>query len=159
MVGAMGALETLSSVGFGFHERMKGEWTQGAISFDFEVRCDDLPSGILDVVGSMEGTVTADGLAEAAPAKGVIAISPLWKRRIRYTFAFEGNDGRRYEFDGQKTLRTLSPLRSWTTLRGRIRDEQTRETVGDAELRFDVWGDFLGLVASFRPLRREWSAA
>ena len=150
-------MATLSDIGFGFHERMQGEWDRGAFRFDFDVRCDDLPAGILDVVGAMEGRVTAEGLAEDAPAKGAIAISPLWKRRIRYSFSFEGSDGRRYEFDGQKTLRTLHPLRSWTTLRGKIRDEQTGDVVGDAEARFDLRADLLGLLASFRPLRREWS--
>jgi hypothetical protein len=153
----MGAFETISSLGFGFRERMSGEWTKGPFSFEFDVRCDDLPAGILDVVGAMEGRVTAEGLATDAPARGVIAISPLWKRRIRYTFGFEGTDGRRYEFDGQKTLRPLSPITSWTTLRGKIRDEATREVVGEAELRFDLASELVAFLTSFRPIRREWS--
>jgi hypothetical protein len=159
-------LERIGEVGFGFDERMSGTYrglrpglTDGEIRIDFCVRCDDLPAGILDVVGGMEGTVTMDGVARDAAATGAIAISPLWKRRIRYTFSFAGDDGLRYEFDGQKTLRPFAPLRSWTTLEGKVREDGSGDVVADAVLRFHLRREIVPFLLSFRPIRREWTAA
>ncbi len=159
-------LGKIGEVGFRFSERMSGTYRgvraglgDGEMRFDFEVRCDDLPAGILDVVGGMQGSVTMDGVANGAPANGAIAISPLWKRRIRYTFSFVGDDGLRYEFDGKKTLRPFSPLRSWTTLEGKVREEKAGDLVAEAVLRFHMKDEFVSLLRSFRPIRREWTPA
>ena len=72
------------------------------------------------------GYVEAEGLAERAELAGFIVIRPLVARTIRYEFHFYGDDGSRYRFAGEKTIRHLHPIRTWTTLPGALYDAEDR---------------------------------
>jgi hypothetical protein len=139
--------------GFHFTERMAGTFEGlrpglpgGAVHFEFEVKCPQ--ASLLDSVGRAVGKVTVEGLAADAPAEGTLELSPFWKRRIRYRFAFVGADGKRYRFEGQKRIRARRLVHSWTTLPSRIYDEGGMP-IADAVLRFDLVHDLL-------PFMRSW---
>lgn len=147
----------LDNLGFGFTEKMGGTYTPkngklpgGKFYFDFEVDSDDVTQAAKQIDAQAVGTVFMEGVAENVPAEGTLHLSPLWERKIRYTFSFAGKDGRRYKFDGWKTINWLRVLSSWTTLPGRIFDEKTGEVVAEALTHFDMKGEFLKLLSSFR---------
>jgi hypothetical protein len=98
---------------------------------------------------ALRGVVHAPPLVDAADLSGVITIRPLGQRLIRYEFFFTAADGKRYEFVGQKDIRWLAALRTWTTLPGEIIDEAGRR-VGTCETRFDLRGDGWTFLRSFR---------
>ncbi len=151
-------MSILENKGFGFSEHMAGSYRRkdssssslpgGKFHFDLEVDCRDL-SRPVDITGDMRGKVTMEGVADDAPAEGTIEISPLWKRRIRYAFSFTGNDGRRYRFDGKKSIRVRGLLGSWTTLPGQVFDD-TGRAIADVVARFDLRRDLGRLVKSVR---------
>ncbi|MEW6775465.1 MAG: hypothetical protein AB1405_04185 [Bdellovibrionota bacterium] len=153
----------LDSLGFGFTEKMGGTFTgkaegipaSGNFHFLFEVDSDDVTDAIRKIVGRAVGRVTMDGVAENIPAEGTLEISPLWKRRIRYTFTFSGKDGKKYKFDGWKSINPLKMVSSWTTLPGKVYDEKGA-VVAEAITYFDKRNDFPDLFRSFRtrPLRQ-----
>jgi hypothetical protein len=146
------------ALAFGFTEHMAGTYTPrtaalpgGAFHFTFEVDCRDI--GAKATTGRAVGTLVMAGLAENLPAEGTLELSPFFKRRIRYTFDFTGNDGARYRFDGHKTIRWLRALSSWTTLPGTVVNLDTGETVADVRTTFDLTRDLGQLVTSFRRAR------
>ena len=75
---------------------------------------------------------------------------PVLGRIIRYEFSFTGDDGKAYRFAGQKDIRWLDPVRTWTELPGEVSDEGGR-VVGRAMTYFDLKRDGLSFVRSFRP--------
>jgi hypothetical protein len=90
----------------------------------------DSPGLIMTLRGgrtAATGWVEAEGLAGRADLEGWFVLRPVVQRFIRYEFTFTGDDGRRYRFEGQKTLRHLHPARTWTTLPGVIYDDQGKE--------------------------------
>ena len=82
------------------------------------------------------GYVEAEGMADRAAFEGVMVVEPMLRRRIHYSFNFEGDDGSRYRYAGHKTIRHLDPVSSWTTLRGSIFDSAGQE-VATSTTRFD----------------------
>jgi len=132
-----------------FVESMVGTWqrrdsTQGPFRFDIEVQTPE-PIGLLrTIVGKVEGTVEAAGLASATRVSGTIEISPMVERRIRYTFEFPGDDGSAYRFDGWKSISWLHALHSWTTLPGTIYDSEGAVVgTADTHFPFQTAGHFL----------------
>jgi hypothetical protein len=69
-----------------------------------------------------------------------------------YTFDFEGDDGARYAFQGQKTLGDGDLLHAITVLPGAIQGSGGEE-IGRALLRFDLRSDLLKLLRSVRLVR------
>jgi hypothetical protein len=143
--------------GFQFSETMAGTMELAArpgaeVPFAFTVtaRAPSLREHLRDGRAELRGTVEAPGLAAAAEATGELTIRLLRGRRIRYELGFTGDDGRRYRFAGQKDLRWLEPLRSWTTLPGEITDEDGR-VVARCRTRFDLASDWLAFASSWRP--------
>jgi hypothetical protein len=142
--------------GFGFNETMSGTWTategrRGGGRFEFAVA---VHSGPMSAFGRtrqaiMTGTVDAAGLATAKALRGTMELRPWIGRLIRYQFEFLGDDGHRYDFAGQKDIRWLAPLRTWTTLPGEIRDPGGL-VVGRAATRFDLRRQSTDFVRSFR---------
>lgn len=142
--------------GFGFAETMSGTWERtdggrGGGRFEFTVTVRSGPLGAFagHRKAAMTGTVTADGLAAARPLEGTLEMRPLLGRLLRYEFGFTGDDGQRYRFAGQKDIRWLDPVRTWTELPGEVTDERGA-VIGTAATRFDLrrrGGDF---VRSFR---------
>jgi hypothetical protein len=88
--------------------------------------------------------VEAEGLAMRARIEGFLIVKPLLSRFIRYQLDFIGDDGARYRYAGQKTIRYTDPVRTWTTLPGAIYDERG-DMIGESMLRFDprTLGSFL----------------
>ena len=81
----------------------------------------------------------------------MITIRPLGQRIIRYELSFVGDDGKTYELVGQKDIRWLAPLRTFTHLPAEILDEEHRR-VGTCQTTFDLKHEWWRFVRSFRPL-------
>ncbi len=147
------------ALGFAFHEVMEGSIERVGERFDrpfrFEVAV-STPKLIARVaMCDADGFVRIDGLAKHAHATGRLELSPLIERRIRYVLDFEGDDGRRYQFDGSKSIARISAtpwslLRSWTTLPGDLKDIESGAIWGHALLRFHLRRDLRALVESVR---------
>lgn len=144
-------------MGFEFAETMSGtvEWDADPGKkhpFRFEIRARapstrrHLATGRADV----QGLVYAPPMADAAEAEGVITIRPLGKRIIRYELQFVGDDGKRYQMVGQKDIRWLRPIETFTTLPAEILDEHHRR-VGTCLTTFDFKNDLWSFLRSFRP--------
>lgn len=136
-----------------FAEAMSGTWRPAggvdrALRFDVSVRMDGLLRPFGTATGRLQGVVNADGLARRAPLTGTIEVSPVERRRIRYTFDFTGDDGHPYRFDGWKSINWLRPLSTWTTLPATILDRRGA-AVGTAITRFPL-RETPGLVRSVR---------
>lgn len=144
-------------MGFQFSEEMSGtiEWDAApgvTHPFKFEVtaHADSTLAHLRDGKAILRGTMTAPPRANAVATEGVITIRPLGQKIIRYELAFVGDDGKAYELVGQKDIRWLSPLRSWTYLPAEILDEDHRR-VAICKTSFDrrhTWS----FLRSFRPI-------
>jgi hypothetical protein len=144
-------------IGFAFDEVMEGSIQKSGERFDrpfrFRVKV-HTPNVVARVaMCEAEGTLRLDGLAKDVPATGRLELSPLFERRIRYVLDFTGEDGKRYRFDGSKSLGSgrhpLAYLESWTTLPGEVTDEQGK-VWGRAVLRFSMRKHLRGLLWSVR---------
>ncbi len=146
--------------GFAFTERMQGTYrgtapdlTGGRFHFEFEVNCPEPRRPFAAITGRAKGRVTMDGVANDAVAEGTLEIAPWTERTVRYEFTFGGKDGRRYRFRGEKRIQWLRPIRSWTTLPGKVHelnaDGSSRE-VAEVLARFDLRRDFGALLKSLR---------
>jgi hypothetical protein len=143
--------------GFIFAETMSGTWTPAddvsiarKLSFTVRVRSGPLAEFRRDQIAEMEGDVDAEGLATGAPLVGTMTLRPFLGRVIRYEFEFDGDDGQRYRFAGQKDIRWLDPLRSWTELPGELTDEDG-QVIGTARTRFHLRRDGWSFLRSWRP--------
>jgi hypothetical protein len=146
-------------MGFQFDETMAGtvHWTAPGLPTapqPFHFKATAHAASTLSHLGDgravLRGVVHAPPLVDAADLSGVITIRPFGQRVIRYEFFFTGEGGKRYEFVGQKDIRWLAAVHSWTTLPGELRDEGGR-TIGTAETRFDLRRDSWKFLRSFRP--------
>ncbi len=118
--------------------------------FHFRVKATapSLRRHLLDGNASLEGVVHAPPLCEAADATGTMLIRPLGARIIRYRLTFQDDTGRRLTFLGQKDLRYLAPLRTFTELDGELRADDG-ELVARAHVCFDLRRDWLTFARSF----------
>jgi hypothetical protein len=144
-------------MGFQFSETMAGEaeWdrepgVRHPFRFEITASADSVRAHVRDGRAAVHGVVYAPPLAHAAPADGLMTIRPLGAGFIRYQLAFTGDDGALYEIFGEKRIEWRHLLHSWTHLPAEIRDAGGRR-VGKAELRFDLKGDGLRFLRSFRP--------
>lgn len=142
--------------GVRFHEVMAGTYCLTAgqtepkhFSFDFQIVSPGINGWVMDFTGEAKGKVYLDGFADGMDGEGSLDLRPFTKSKIRYEFTFKGNDGKTYRFDGTKTIRWLSLIKSWTTLPGKVYDAENKE-VADATAYFDLKKDLLGLLASIR---------
>lgn len=142
--------------GFRFDETMSGTYAftdrpelERPFSFSIEARADSIWRHMRTSETTLRGTLEAPGLAEHAPIEGTLVMAPLTRRIIRYEFDFTGDDGRSYRFAGQKDIRLLSPLASFTTLPASIYDADGHE-VATALTRFDLRGDGYQFFTSWR---------
>ena len=138
-----------------FNETMSGTYEpiddpgkRHPFKFTIDVHAPSFWRHLRDGKAELEGVVEAPHLAESAHLTGQITIRPIGQRIIRYEFEFVGDDGKRYSFAGQKDIEWLDLLRTWTTLPGEIREGD--RVVATCDTRFDVKGDGLSFVRSFR---------
>jgi hypothetical protein len=142
--------------GFSFRETMSGSYwrldaptDERAIAFTIEARAADLRRFARDKTWRITGAVDVEGLASARPLEGTLAFKLLDERRLPYRFAFEGDDGQRYELSGQKEISPLALLDSMTVLPASLYDARGEE-IGRATLRFDARRDLGRWMKSFR---------
>jgi hypothetical protein len=146
-------------IGFSFHEIMEGSIERVGERFDrpfrFEVDV-STPNMVARVaMCSAEGFTSLDGLAKHAATTGRLELSPFVEHRIRYVLDFTGDDGKRYRFDGSKSIPLALSLRrymrSWTTLPGEVTmPDEGNALYGRASLRFHLKRHLRGLVSSAR---------
>jgi len=106
-------------LGFRFNENMVGSYrllrepdAERHFAFHYDVVSPGLWRTLRDGRAEATGYVEAEGLAERAEL---------------YEFHFFGDDGSRYRFAGEKTIRHLHPIRTWTTLPGALYDAEDKE--------------------------------
>src|ERR1700690_4035634 len=134
-------------MGFEFSETMAGTvvWDDAPAvkqPFRFEVTAfaPSMREHLMTGRAMLEGRVFAPPRFDGVPALGVITIRPLVKRIIRYELAFADSAGKRYELVGQKDIRWLAPLATFTYLPAEIVD-QDHKRVGVCETAFDLRHD------------------
>jgi hypothetical protein len=149
-------------MGFQFAETMAGTVVWDAafeaqagmrhpFRFEIEARVDSTRQHLADGKAEVRGTIHAPPIAHGVDVEGVITIRPIGQRIIRYELAFVGSDGKRYELVGQKDIRWLSPLRTFTHLTAEIRNEEHRR-VGACDITFDLKKDWWSFLRSFAAL-------
>lgn len=144
--------------GFRFQETMAGSYRLHAdvvdrpMSFTVRARSARMRSFLRRPEVAIEGELDAEGFADRRPLRGTLGMDPLRTGILPYAFEFTANDGRRYAFEGKKTLSLLHLAESMTVLPGALRDDQGLE-VGRALLRFDLRRDLVRFLLSFRPGR------
>jgi hypothetical protein len=140
---------------FQFSETMSGTWrpaaggTDKAIAFSITARAGSSFQYLRDRKTGLQGRLRMEGFAADVPIEGELLVDPLFGKRIRYTFNFTGDDGRRYRFAGQKDVRFTDLARTMTTLPAEIFDERGG-AVASCQMRFDK-RDLPSFLASFRP--------
>jgi len=144
-------------MGLQFAETMSGtvEWdaepgTRHPFRFDITAHADSIRDHLKTGRAQLRGTLSAPPVTADADAEGTIVIRPLGKRIIRYELAFTGDDGKRYLMVGQKDIRLLSLIRTFTTLPAQILDEHHRQ-VGTCLSYFDLRKDWWTFLRSWRP--------
>jgi hypothetical protein len=145
--------------GVTFRETMSGGYHLSSAPgadrpLQFTVRA-SLPS-VLSLLGTplfdIHGVVDAVGFADHKVLDGTLCIDLFRGRLLVYSFTFDGNDGKRYSFQGKKTLSEGHMLDAMTVLPGGIHDA-TGALVGRALLRFDLRSDLMKFLRSFRLVR------
>ena len=107
---------------------------------------------------TMSGTMTRTGSTQEVPftfsvhveCEGTMTLRPVRGRIVRYELSFRGDDGKSYRFAGQKDIRWLDALRTWTTLPGEITDANGK-LVARCDTRFDYKSDWMQFVTSWKP--------
>ena len=143
--------------GFEFCETMAGSYhllgapdDERPISFTIRVRSRPWLGFLRRPEAEIEGEVDAEGFADHRLLRGTLGLDVLRTRRLRYTFEFEGNDGKPYAFRGEKIIELRKLARTISTLPGRIEGASGAE-VGRAMLRFDFQTQLVPFLRSFRP--------
>jgi hypothetical protein len=129
--------------------RVIGRAAEAPISLSIRARSRQLGAFLRKPEMEIEGEVDAEGFADHRRLRGAIDVRPLLRRRIPYAFAFTGNDGAPYAFQGEKTLEPGALLASFSLLPGEIRDARGA-LVARALLRFDLRSEALRYLLSFR---------
>lgn len=145
-------------MGFQFAETMSGtvEWdaapgVRHPLKFEITAAAESLRDHLQNGLVVVHGVISAPPRAASADVEGLMIIRPLGQRIIRYELQFHGDDGKGYELVGQKDIRWLHPLRTWTQLPAEILDEAHRR-VARCQTSFDLRGDGLRFLRSFRPI-------
>lgn len=147
-------------IGVKFHEVMRGSWhrlDKPADELPIEFNANAEVSGLGNIIGGavakLHGTVTATGLTDSASFDGTLGLGALVReRRLPYAFSFRADDGRMYRFDGAKEVSVFDLARTMTTLPAYLFDDAGTE-VGRAVLHFDLRGDLIKFLRSWRPFR------
>lgn len=144
--------------GFRFQETMTGSYRLHAdaadrpMAFTLRARSATMRSFLRRPEVTVEGELDAEGFADRRPLRGTLGMDPLRTGILPYSIEFTANDGRRYTFEGKKTLSLRHLAESMTVLPGALLDDQGLE-VGRALLRFDLRRDLLRFLLSFKPVR------
>ncbi len=144
-------------MGFEFAETMSGtiEWdaapgVRHPFSFEVTAHAHSMRAHVRDGRAELHGVIHAPPRADAADAQGTITIRVVGQKIIRYELAFTADDGAPLTLTGQKDIRWLAPLKTFTELPAEIRDDAGRR-VARCSTRFDLRHDGWGFLRSFRP--------
>ncbi len=156
------AAEVEPGYGFCFDETMEGtaqregEWFTRPFRFDLHAESASLPTASGTAHCRTTGQVFLSGVADGVPAEGTLEISPIEGRRLGYTLDFTSDDGRRFHFEGHKTITFRHPVRSFTVLPG-VLLVADGTVWGRAQVRFSLrhLGAFLASFDLLRPGRGE----
>ncbi len=142
--------------GFRFAETMRGSYhlladptDERAMEFTIEASVRGLRRFSRDLNAAIRGRVVMEGFADA-PIEGTLGMKVLRERRLPYEFGFVAADGKRYTFRGQKDVTLLDIPGSMTVLPASLYDAEGEE-IARATLRFDLRGDIVSFLRSFRP--------
>jgi hypothetical protein len=140
--------------GFEFRETMAGSFRlrgerERAMSFTVRARSPRWRAFLARPDVELEGEVDAEGFADHRRLRGTLGLDMIRTRTMPYAIHFTANDGAAYSFVGEKTLRVSRLVESFTVLPGAILDAGGA-AVGQAWLRFDLYGDLAGFLRSFR---------
>jgi hypothetical protein len=143
--------------GFEFSETMSGSYRladsqdeERPLSFSVRARSRSWLRFLRDPVMDIEGEVDAEGLADHKHLRGTLGLYLVKDGTLSYAFAFRDNGGRRCAFEGKKRVSLGSLPESMTVLPGRLLREGA--PIAEAHLRFDLRGDLVDFVRSFRPV-------
>jgi hypothetical protein len=144
------------TLGVSFHEWLTGSYwrldapmDERAIDLALEARAPDLGIAVRNRKWDLSGTLDAERLATHRAVEGSLATRVLDERRVLYRFSFAGDDGRRYELNGQKEWSSFMPFDSVTLLAASLYDGAGDE-IGRATLRFDLRSDWARWVKNVR---------
>jgi hypothetical protein len=142
--------------GFRYHEMLRGTFhlldaptDERAIEVTLVVRAPPPRRISRSSTWELGGEIVVEGIAERAPLQGTLGVKLLDERRLSYRFTFAGDDGRTYEFWGQKDWSPIAPVESMTVLPASIYAEGGDE-IARATLRFDLRNDLGAFLRSFR---------
>jgi hypothetical protein len=141
-------------LGSRFAESMQGSFTQPGgsaqrdIRFRVQVTSPGIHLPIFDHMWNLDGTVTAQGLAEGAPLQGTLEVAPLAKKRLIYELGFTGTGGKRYRLLGIKNVDYTHLAHSLTHMRIQIVDEHGA-LAGEGEMSFNLKRDLWSFIRSF----------
>ncbi len=141
--------------GFEFHEtmagslRLAGEAMDRPMSFTVRARSRGWASFLRRREVEIEGEIDVEGFADHRYLRGTLGMDTLLTRTLPYAFGFTANDGQRYTFAGEKTVRVARLVESMTVLPGAVLDAAGRQ-VGEALLRFDAQRDLVDFLKGFR---------
>ena len=154
-------------VGLIFSERMSGSYrhekteaTDGVpgpfggngrehpMEFEVDARTCRLERFIFNPSTKIKGNLYMEGLDRQMPLQGTLEIPLLTRRKMIYNFTFNSKEGKKYRFSGEKNIRFLRLIDTFTTLPGRITDEDGKE-VASAVVHFNLRKDFVPFIRSF----------
>jgi hypothetical protein len=144
------------SLGFGFRERLTGSYyllssplEDRAVRLHLVAKVDGIRKFLRDKLAVLEGEIDLEGFAEKKPISGTIGLKLIDEGRIPYDFRFEGDDGKIYRFQGRCEFTPIAIADSLTVLPASLYDD-ARHEIGRAVLRFDIRGELMNVVRSFR---------
>jgi UDP-glucose 4-epimerase len=119
------------------------------IEFEVDASASRLERFIFNPSTRIKGNLYMEGLApRQVPIQGTLDIPLLTRRKIVYNFTFNSKEGKKYRFSGEKKIRFLRLLDTFTTLPGKITDEDGKE-VASAVVHFNLRKDFVPFLRSF----------
>jgi len=154
-------------IGFMFSERMSGSYRPASgkdekkaanplggngkelpMEFELDARAKRLERFMFNPTTKIKGIVCMEGRGKAFPLEGTLSIPLLTKKKIVYSFTFNSDKGKMYRFIGEKNIKIFSPIETFTTLTGKITDENGKD-VASADVRFNLRKDFIPFIRSF----------
>ncbi len=143
------------NVGFGFRQVLEGQWRdaggerKGRARLALQAEFPNVGRLARDWEGNIDGTLTLDGLVDHTEVRGTIRIRLLSEDGIHYEMGFDDADGNPYRMLLTRHLEAAHPIDSLTHVDGKITGHDG-ETVGRADLRFDLRSQLVPTLASVR---------
>lgn len=149
-------LEKLAHPTVVFRETFRGSYhllaeplVEHAVDVHFIVRVTAFRRLLWEGFAQIGGTISLEGLADRAEAKGTVRFRLRSEKRVPYDVTFTGDDQRQYRFRGQREPHPVSPFEVFTNLRFALYDENDVE-FGRGLVRCDLRGDLKTLITSVR---------